>query len=456
MIKNIKLESPFFQYFTGLFINLVIILILTSSKVSYHNLQVPENNLQSNIWTNDDPYYYVILAKNYLGNGVVGEGGVPTAARTVGYPLYLAIMITIFGNNWQFKLFFLQAIIFAFIYPVFTTIIKLIFSDNRQLVIWSFLFMLLSGMYTTWTTVLMPDMLFTLILSCGICFAILAIKHQSWIYLAVHVILIGLSAQLKPILFLYFFPEVLILVALAKKYGVMKLKKIRLIILSSTLLIFILCNLPTLRNYINYGILSPSTVMENNLFYSHTTRILSKDNNSKTIDSLYSRMDTIQVLRDKLHSEIQYFIKTIFQHPCIAIEIFVENIFKTMFNNYYYNFSHYWGSNIGSVRFDFHKDLLKKMDLIFYVSVIFSFIYLVIYIMFIYFCVRLIKNSKYLFLFTILIFMLYFLVPSGFVWGALRFRLPIEGFIIIFSLYQLQQLLIGKRWLKSLVINRRG
>ena len=135
MLKNFKLESPYVQYFIGLLINLVVIVILTGSHVSFHNLLVPENKNQNNIWKYDDAYYYVLLAKNYLKTGVVGKGQNPSAARTVGYPIYLSLMISIFGKNWQFLLFYFQAVIFALIYPLFTAIIKLLFGENSQLII---------------------------------------------------------------------------------------------------------------------------------------------------------------------------------------------------------------------------------------------------------------------------------------------------------------------------------
>ena len=125
-----------------------------------------------------------------------------------------------------------------------------------------------------------------------------------------------------------------------------------------------------------------------------------------------------------------------------------------MVNNYYYNFSKYWKSNPERVRFNFNKDLFKKIDVIFFIGVMFACIYFLSYILFTLFCIRLIKKSKYLFLFTTLIFILYILVPGGFVWGALRFRLPIEGFIIIFSFYEIQQLLIKKGWLKKVTIQQ--
>jgi hypothetical protein len=446
MLKISNLESPYFQYFIGLLINLVVIVILLSSDVTYNNLQMPENEFKNNIWRYSDTFDYLNLAKNYLEYGVIGEGKIPSSSRSIGYPIYLSFFMQLFIINWLFIVFLFQAVVFAFIYPIFTKIIQLVFADNKRLVIWSFLFMLFSGMYFTFTTVILTDAIFTLLLTAGICFGILTIKKQSWFYLTAHIILIAIAGQIRPQLFLYIIPNFFILLAAAKRYNVLKHKKVKSLIFVSSILVLITCNLPTLRNYINYRVISPSTVLQGNLFNSHATRILIEEGQNTVIDSIYSKLNTVDNLNEKLDTEMDFTISTFTKYPVMALKLFVTNIAKILINNYYYNFSHFWIKDKTNKRYSFEKSLLQKSNTVIYTSVIFSFIYFLIYMFFISFCVRLIKGKKYLFLFSILIFISYFLIPAGFVWGAIRFRLPVEGFIIIFSLFEIQQLLLKKNW----------
>ena len=143
------------------------------------------------------------LAKNYLEYGVVGKENIPASNRTIGYPLYLALMMKLFGKNWLMVTFFFQAVLFAFIYPVFTKIIQLIFGDNKRLISWSFLFLLVSGVYFSYVTVLLTDSIFTLFLTIGIYFGLAAIVKQNWLTFLLQIVFIGIAGQIRPILFLY-------------------------------------------------------------------------------------------------------------------------------------------------------------------------------------------------------------------------------------------------------------
>lgn len=446
-MKSLKLESPVFQYFIGFFINLVIIFILFSSNVTYNNLQLPENKFKDNIWKNSDVVGYVEYANNYLKYGVVGEGETPSTSRSIGYPLYLSMFMKLFKGNWLLIVYLFQAVVFAFLYPIFTKIIQLIFAENKRLVIWSFLFLLISGMYFSYTTIILTDTIFTLFLTAGICFGLIAIKRQSWCYLTIHVVMIGIAGQIRPILFLYFIPDFFILIAIANKYKLVKNKKIKLLILASSLLVLITCNLPTVRNYLNYNVISPSTNFQYNLFNSHATKILMKEGREVTIDTLYSHIDTSKNASVDLSAKIRmkYAIKTFLEYPLPAVELLVLNVAGTLMKNHYVILSNFWDES-SKGRVDISQMIEKKRYSMFVVTVIFGLIYFLLYLLFLSFCIRLMKGKKFLYLFTILLFVAYFLIPAGFVGPSVRFRLPVEGFMIIFSLYELLQFLSNKSW----------
>ena len=116
--------------------------------------------------------------------------------------------------------------------------------------------------------------------------------------------------------------------------------------------------------------------------------------------------------------------------------------------NHYTIFANFWGYNWTKKNRN-NKHPLKKSNFIFFVTIISGLIYSLMYLLLVSFLIRLIKMKKYLYLICVLIFILYFILPAGFVSEDIRFRLPIEGFFVIFSLFELQQLIDKKFWFKK-------
>ncbi len=411
-------------------------------------MQIPEGRYKDNIWKGSDTYSYVKLARNYLQYGVVGEEETPASNRTVGYPIYLALIIKLLGKNWLITCFFFQAVLFAFIYPAFTKIIQLIFGDNRKLTIWTFLFLLLSGVYFSYVTVILTDTIFAVLLTIGIYFGMEAIIKKNWVYFLFHVLFIGFAGQIRPILFLYAIPNLFVLIAIAKKHNELNNKRVRLLILSSSILVLLICNLPTLRNYTNYGVITPATVLQNNLFQSHATKILMEEDQDSTINELYSQIDTTKDLNKELNSKVNSAIEVYKEYPFLALKLFTINIAKMLIKNHITVFSNFWGYNWREKNPEFQAKL-KKSNFIFTLTLIFALIYFMVYLLFGSLIIRLLILKKYFYLFSILIFILYFIIPAGFVSEDIRFRLPIEGFIIMFSLYELILLTEKKFWFRK-------
>ena len=448
MLRHTGLDSPCIQYFIGLCINLLVIVVLLNSDTTYNNLQLPVGQYQNNIWKGTDSYPYVKLAKNYLEYGVVGKENIPASNRTIGYPLYLALMMKLFGKNWLMVTFFFQAVLFAFIYPVFTKIIQLIFGDNKRLISWSFLFLLVSGVYFSYVTVLLTDSIFTLFLTIGIYFGLAAIVKQNWLTFLLQIVFIGIAGQIRPILFLYVIPNLFILIAVAKKHNILGHKRVKNLIISSTILLLLICNLPTLRNYINYDIITPATVLQNNMFQSHATKILLEEDQSEAINELYSQIDTTKELKNALKTKLNSAIEVYKEYPFLALKLFTINVTKMLAKNHYNGFANFWGYNWTKKNSE-KQAPLKKSNFIFFVTIISGLIYSLMYLLLVSFLIRLIKMKKYLYLICVLIFILYFILPAGFVSEDIRFRLPIEGFLVIFSLFELQQLIDKKFWFKK-------
>ncbi len=448
MLKTLRFDSPYFQFTIGVFVNVFTILILLSSDATYNNIQLPEGKYQNNIWKGNDVGSYIILARNYIQYGVVGEEDIPSSSRTIGYPMYLALMMKLFGKNWILFLFFFQAVLFALIYPIFTKIIKLLFGDNKKLIIWTFLFLLLSGAYLSNVPVILTDTIFTVLLTTGIYFGMAAIVKKNWLYFSFHVLLIGFAGQIRPILFLYAIPNLFLLIVVAKKYNILRDKEVRSLIISSSILLLLICNLPTLRNYINYSVITPATVLQDNMFQTHATKILIEENQDSTINELYSQIDTTEALSKTMDTKVKNAIEVYKEYPFLTVKLFTTNIAKLLVLNHYIEFAHFWGYSWHYKNDRIHT-IFKKSNLVFFITIIFAIMYLLIYLLLASFLIRLIKMKKYFYLISLLIFISYFIFPVGFVSASIRFRLPIEGFVIMFSLYELQQLIEKKIWFKK-------
>lgn len=437
------IESPGFQYCAGLAVNLLTLFILFNIDVTYNNIQVPEVRYEENIWKAADVLGYVNLARNYIEFGVVGEEYLPTSERTIGYPVLISVFINLFGENWLFYFYLMQAVIFAFVYPAVTKIIEIIFPGNKKLISAVFLFLLFTGVYFTYTTVIMTDTIFTVFLISGAAFGFYAVVKKNYFLLLLQLLIIGIASQFRPILFLYVIPNILILTAVSVKYEILKEKKVKKIILISSVFLLLLTNIPSLRNYINYNVFSPSTVIEDNLLRSHATKILMEKEESETIEDIYSQIDTTENLAKMQETKIDYSISTYLEYPVLASILFIKNVSKTLIRNHYSDFAHFWG-------YDFKDKIrevqtsLKKSEFVFMLTLLLGLIYLIIYFFFLLFIIKLLKEKKYLYLFSIMIFTGYFLIPGGFVSEEVRFRQPVESFIVLFSFYEIQRIFSGK------------
>ena len=360
MKNKIKWESPVLQYFIGLIVNVFVVLILIINPVTNKNLQIPVNQCKNNLWKGSDVLTYYYPAINYLEWGTIGYINSPSLERTIGYPLYLAILIKIFGKHWIYYAFFLQAVLYAFIYPTITKIIRILLPGNKKIIIWTFVFLLLTGTYFTTTTIFLSDTLFTLILTTGIYFGIISVLNKNWFYLLLHLLLIGIAAQIKPILFLFAIPDIFILVSVAKKYNIQKDLKVKKEIIISAMILLLLGNLPTLRNYIHYGIVTPSTIMENNLLYNHATKILLDKKNVSEIKNIYTDTNYLSP-----GSKINKAISIYETYPLITAKFFFKNFFVMMTNEYYSHFGGFWGYAWRNKFSEVHKNL-KSSYVIFF------------------------------------------------------------------------------------------
>lgn len=442
-MKYIKLDLPIVQYIIGALLNIILIIILSSFKISYYNLQVPEGIYKENISNGSGFIVYVSQARNFLDYGVFGNKYVPNYERTIGYPFFLAIMMKSFGSNWLMFTFFVQALLFAAIYPTINKILRIFFGNNKFIINGVYLFLIITGVFLIYTTVIMTDTFMTVFLTFGIYFGIQGVIKKNWIYVALQIIFIGFASQVRPILFLFGIVNCFILYSVAKFTKIESDRKVKGIIIISGLLILIIGNLPTLRNYINYNLLRPASVFDDNIFKSYGTRLLREKNDTFEIDKIYSDTDTIKNLNKQLIVKREYAYQILKQNPLASFLFISKDAGKILLKNHIVRLANFWQYDWKEKDSTATQVPMKKSGFVFIITLLSGGINLIIIILCCKFLFYLIRTKKYFYAFTIVFFIGYFLLPSTIFFPDIRFRLPFESLMIIIAFYEIQKIYIS-------------
>jgi hypothetical protein len=442
MKSKVSLKSPIVQYVIGLVVNVAFVVILLSTNASYRNLQLPEGDYQDNILNGSDVMTYVSPARNCLTYGVFGWGNMPDYHRTVGYPLFLALSMRMFGDSWLFWVFFVQAAFYACIYPALSKIAQILFPDNPSLVVPAFCFYLISGAYITQVPILLTDTFFTVLFTVGLCFGLLSIVKQSWKYLILQLVIIGYAAQVRPTLAFYPILNVFILWLVARWYNVSDHKKVKIMIITSSAVLLLSCNAPSIRNYINYGFFAPTDIFSINLWTYMCKETMfdrgkqdSYEEMNRHIEDMWKSEKETRAVRERLALQNKYVMEICRKYPATVVKRLAIASVGSLIYGHWVGVPKYWGYSWRPGQ----EGYFKVSKLVFALLVIWFAIYAVIYVFFSCFLVRLIKRRQWLFLFTIFILMCYFMIPTSVAASTGRIRLPVEGIIIMCTFYEVSR-----------------
>jgi hypothetical protein len=199
------------QYIIALFLSLFIFFVIYSSPVGKESLLLPDGSNPDHPWNGGDIMTYVNPAKFFLETGTFLRDGKPDLHRTVGYPFFLAIMMSFFGQDWLKSVYIVQIFIFSFLFPAVTSIAKDLSPSIERKEIWLiYVTLIMSGMCIAYIGQLMTDQFFAAILTMGISFGFAAIRKESLSMMILHVFFVGYAAQVRPILGLFFFGRYLL------------------------------------------------------------------------------------------------------------------------------------------------------------------------------------------------------------------------------------------------------
>jgi len=437
MSKKINLSSLPLQYLVGLVVNIVFVVILLSTDVSYRNLQLPEGEYQNNIWAGSDVMTYVRPARNYLNYGVFGRENVPDYHRTVGYPLYLALMMKLFGDSWHIWALFVQAILYASIYPALSKITQILFPEKPSLVVPAFCFFLISGAYFTRTPVLLTDLFFSVLFTIGVCFGLLSIVRQSWKYLFLHLIAIGYAAQVRPALILYPVVNVFVLWLVARRHGVSNRTRVKAMIVTSLAVLVLVCNAPSIRNYVHYVFFKPTDVFANGLFTYLGGRTMIDNGEQDAYEEMRKNVYETDNVAQRITLMEKYAMQICKKYPVTIMKQLIIYAAGNCLHSHLLVIPKYLGYNWRARPGE--RAPLKQSKLVFGLLVTWCVVYMLIWMFFLCYLLLLIKEREWLFLFTISMLVCYILIPTFVAGGGGRMRLPVEGIIVVCAFYMISQ-----------------
>ena len=437
-MKKINLRQLSVQYIIGLVVNIGFLVLLLSTDVSYRNIQIPEGKYEYNLARGTDVLTYLYPARNYLEHGVFGLEKFPDYHRTIGLPLYLAVIMNVFGNDWLIFYFFIQAALFAAIYPALSVIVQILFPDMPSLIKPTFFFFLLSGAYFTREPQLLTDLLFTVLFTIGLCFSLLAITRQNWNYLIFQLLFMGYAAQVRPTLIYYPIINLLFLSLIGCRHGVIQKTKVKVLIFTSFIFLLLLGNAPSIRNYIHHGLFKPTDVLDRNFFYVLGKWVMKENDKLAEFKRMEIEVSKTKYLNDRGIILKKYAFEIYKRYPWTVARRLFENSRAMFLSTHWLEAGRYWGINWQDFSDEEHLPL-KKSNFIFSIFILWCLIYAVINIFFLAFLWSLIKQRDWFFLITILLLVSSFLAPSLMIPHGARMRLPVEGIIVICAFYAMSQ-----------------
>ncbi|MFA5879608.1 MAG: glycosyltransferase family 39 protein [Candidatus Margulisiibacteriota bacterium] len=420
MFRQIKFESLFVQFLIGLLINLSYLLILIfMKKFIFHDLYIYYYKVES------DFNSYVIPAKNFLTHGFFCG-----YFRTIGYPFILAIMMKLFNGHWLFFTALAQAILAAVIYPCISYIAMVFFPSNKSLIKILFVITLISGTYFLSLPLILTDLPFAVFLLIGICFSVLAIKKQNWIYLLLQLFFLGIATQVRPLLMVYPIINFFLLITIAGKNQI--LDKSKILIIVSTIALIPICLAPSIRNYVYYGLFKPSFVLDYNLTCL-AGQVLEEEKGINFREQYAGKLLEIEPVTEKIKAMHDFAYPVFAAYPITTVKYIIYHVLNISIQTSYIQIAHFGNYHWRNVpQFGIKTNIF--IQTIFIIGAIY---YFIIYLFFILALFDLFIKKEFLCLITIFLFLLFLFSPAFISGGGFRMRMPVEWLINIFAVNQM-------------------
>lgn len=441
-MKNI-VRLCLLQYGIGLVIHVAYLAILLGT--NYDNMQLPVGDFSCNAWRGMDVLSYVVPAEHFVESGVFATGNGCDYHRTIGYPLFLAAMMKLFGGEWVLCTYLVQAVLLALIYPVLSVMTVLLFPGRERLP-WSvFVFSVIGTAYWSYASQILTDGMFTMFFLTGVCCGMLSVVWGSWLLCLVEVLLVGYAAQVRPVLILFPFLNIFLLLLTGRQNQVPVGRRVIGIIAVSSMVSVIVCNGPSIRNYMNHGVFQPTDVLANSLGQYLGRQVLCANGQREQYSDLKDELKKLKEKHDLkgiIALQNRVGMEAVRNYPAASMKVLAYNTFWNLFEFHWQTVFHLWGKNWLStdgakvVRFVRSNDA----TVIGWAWVV---VYLAVYSLFLWFLLGLVRARDWLFLVTIVLFLAP-LLPASIAGQGSRMRLFAEGFVIMMAFSKAVILRSGK------------
>lgn len=398
-------------------------------QVRQFEAQIPVGAYEHNVWERSDVMTYVAPATIFLSEGSFLTRGRPDFLRTVGYPFFLAVNMLVFGEGWIPAVFYVQACLLAIVYPAFFVLAWMLFPRVARLP-WVMLgYAFLSGTAMVYSLQVLSDGVCFAFLMAGLGSSLFGILRNRWSWILAGILVIGAAAQVRPVvgavpfvlLFLGFF--------VLKQAGTPLTKTAVIRIAVCVSITFALSLLPSVRNYMNYGMFRPSGILPKAMIYLAQDVYRFKGRPKAVDDAVagFSRIEETEGVRARVNAEERYSLDVMRQHPFLSAGFMVFNSLRNMFESHwqytFFMFRSTWWQDDGYCVF-------KRRPLAVAFAVPWVVFYFVIYFSWLAFLFRVIRRREWL-LIGACLFAILPLVASSFCGQGARMRLPAEWFLLL-------------------------
>ncbi len=422
--------ASFRLHLAGVLWNLAFLAVLGAFPTSRRNLHPPEGPYAENRWSGTDVLTYVRPARELLASGTFSNDGlVPDYHRTIGYPAFLAASMLLLGEHWLFGVLLAQAFLFALAYPAVHSLAGSLFPDQRRVSYLALGFLFLAGTYWASSTALLTDLMCAVCLTAGLASGLLAVVRRSWGWAAAQVLLIGYAAQVRPSLVLYAPIHLLLLLAVARRHGQLRDRKVRLVIAGSVLAIALLGLAPALRNLVHHGYFHPSDAFEVNLFKQLGRRVTDAAGAEGRYLALRDEVAARPGLRDQVEGERRAAIAIVCRYPRITARVVAGQAFAILTSSHWLKVANLYGYHWQAVP----KAGLRPARVLLGVAAVWVLVYLAVYVLAMLRLFRMWRSGDRLLALALVAFFLYLLVPSFTDAAGARMRLPVEGLLAVLA-----------------------
>jgi len=417
-----------FIYIAGVVVNCAYVALLCH--VRNFDIQIPAGAYEHNVWERSDVGTYLAPAKTFLAHGsFLGRGQQPDYSRTVGYPFFLALNMRIFGGGWIPAVYYVQAILLAMAYPSFYLLALTLFSGVAYLPRAMLIYAFLSGTAMVYSVQVLSDGLCFSFLIAGLSVSLYGFSRNSWSWTIAGICLIGVAAQVRPVV--GSIPFVLLclgFIVLKSSGNLLKRSAVAKIVVC-VCITFVIGLLPSVRNYSNYRMFRPTDLFSKAMLYmiEDIHRFNREMSKMETARADFDEIEINAGIGARVKAEDKYALGVIKLHPFLSAGFMVFNSLRNMFESHwqytFFMFRSTWWQDDGYCVF-------KRTPLAVGFAVPWVIFYVVIYFAVLCFLIRSIKEGEWL----IVAAALFVLLPIGaasFCGQGARLRLPAEWFLML-------------------------